>query len=100
MVLCSVSVFLKHCFLHIVCISHVLLVFVQPCIFAVVLCCRHPESKARPPFSDVLHLLSGPDEELLEWSEEDLSIHPLIATLGADISIGENLYTNLQVAYV
>ena len=68
--------------------------------FAAFLYCRHPESKARPRFPDVLRLLSGPNEELLKWSEEDLSIHPFAATLGVDISISENLYTDLQMAYV
>ena len=43
--------------------------------------------------------LSQPEIELLGWSEEDKSVHPEAAQLGADLIFGEELYKDLQTIY-
>ena len=47
--------------------------------------CRHPEKACRPSFQDLTKQLSLPDTKLLKWSEEDKSVHPEAAQLGADL---------------
>jgi hypothetical protein len=44
--------------------------------------------------------LSLPDTKLLKWSEEDKSVHPDAARLGADLKCGEELYKDLQAKYI
>ena len=56
-------------------------------------------ASGRPSFQDIARLLSLPDTKLLKWSEEDKSVHPEGAKLGADLLCGEGLYKDLQVKY-
>ena len=44
-----------------------------------------------PSFQDIARQLSLPDTKLLKWSEEDKSVHPEAAKLGADLLCGEGL---------
>ena len=37
---------------------------------------------------------------MLEWTEEDRSIHPQADELGADLQCTESLYKDLQVLYM
>ena len=60
---------------------------------------RHPSAPRRPSFEDLARQLSLPDTKLLEWSEEDKSVHPEAAQLGADLLCGEELYKDLQTRY-
>ena len=53
----------------------------------------------RPSFQDIVRQLSLPDSKLLKWSEEDKSVHPEAAMLGADLLCGEGLYKDLQTCY-
>ena len=53
----------------------------------------------RPSFQDIIKQLSLPDTKLLKWSEEDKSVYPEAATLGADLLCGEELYKDLQTRY-
>ena len=61
---------------------------------------RHPKPSLRPGFPDIARQLSFPDTKLLKWSEEDKSVHPEAATLGADLLCGEELYRDLQNKYI
>ena len=60
---------------------------------------RNPDTQARPSFIELTRQLSLPDTKLLKWSEEDKSVHPEAAQLGADLLCGEGLYKELQVKY-
>ena len=60
---------------------------------------RHPEATARPVFTDITQQLSLPDTRLLKWSEEDKSVHPEAAKLGADLLCAQYLYKDLQNSY-
>ena len=60
---------------------------------------RHPETASRPSFPQVVETLSEPDFELLSWKEEDLTVHPHAAVLGAPLEAGNELYPELQKAY-
>ena len=60
---------------------------------------RHPVTSERPSFLDIVRQLSLPDTKLLKWTEEDKSVHPEAAQLGADLLCGEGLYQNLQNRY-
>jgi hypothetical protein len=60
---------------------------------------RHPQTSGRPSFQDLTRQLSLPDTKLLKWSEEDKSVHPDAAQLGADLKCGEELYMDLQMQY-
>ena len=53
----------------------------------------------RPNFQDIVKQLSLPDTKLLKWSEEDKSVHPEAAMLGADLLYGKGLYKDLQISY-
>ena len=44
--------------------------------------------------------MSGDELNLLQWSDEDRAVHPQASLLGADLSVSENLYSDLQMAYV
>jgi hypothetical protein len=50
----------------------------------------------RPSFQKLVEQLSLLDTKLLKWSEEDKSVHPDAAQLGADFKCGEELYKDLQ----
>ena len=54
----------------------------------------------RQSFPDITRQVSLPDTKLLKWSEEDKSVHPEAATLGADLLCGEELYKDLQTRYI
>ena len=60
---------------------------------------RNPDTRGRPSFIELTRQLSLPDTKLLKWSEEDKSVHPEAAQLGADLLCGEGLYKELQVKY-
>ena len=60
---------------------------------------RHPKCIERPSFQDIVRQLSLPDTKLLKWTEEDKSVHPEAAQLGADLLCGEGLYKDLQSTY-
>ena len=60
---------------------------------------RAPEMTQRPSFQDIIRQLSLPDTKLLKLSEEDKSVHPEAATLGAGLLCGEGLYKDLQARY-
>ena len=60
---------------------------------------RHPVTTQRLNFPDITRQLSLPDTKLLKWSEEDKTVHPEAATLGADLLCGEELYKDLQTRY-
>ena len=53
----------------------------------------------RPNFIDITRQLSLPDTKLLKWSEEDKSVHPEAAKLGADLLCSQELYKDLQTCY-
>ena len=61
--------------------------------------CRNPLTTERPGFQDIVTQLSLPDTKLLKWLEEDKSVHPEAAMLGADLLCGEGLYKDLQTQY-
>jgi hypothetical protein len=60
---------------------------------------RHPNKSERPTFSDIRKHLWLPGARLLQWSEEDRSISPEAAELGADLLHGKELYRDLQTQY-
>ena len=60
---------------------------------------RNPDIAARPSFSELTRQLSLPDTKLLKWSEEDKSVHPEAAKLGADLASASDLYADLQAKY-
>ena len=62
--------------------------------------CRHPNSSQRPSFLDITRQLYLPDSKLLKWSEEDKSVHPEAAQLGADLLCAEKLYKDLDIELV
>ena len=64
------------------------------------LCCRHPDTASRPTFSELCQSLSQSESELLGWSEEDMSIHPQAAVLGAPLEAGKDLYRELQEMHI
>ena len=37
--------------------------------------------------------------DLLQWSSDDLNVHPQVNMLGADMSVAELLYADLQYVY-
>ena len=53
----------------------------------------------RPNFVNISRKLSISDTKLLQWSEEDRSVHPEATKLGADLLCGQELYKNLQTQY-
>ena len=60
---------------------------------------RDPLTTNRPSFQNLTRQLSQPEIELLGWSEEDKSVHPEAAQLGADLIFGEELYKDLQTIH-
>jgi len=60
---------------------------------------RDPVPSSRLNFNEVSKQLSLPDTRLLKWSEEDKSVHPEAATIGADLKCAHNLYVDLQLKY-
>ena len=61
---------------------------------------RNSDTRARPIFSELTRQLSLPDTKLLKWSEEeDKSVHPEAAQLGADLTSANDLYIDLQAKY-
>ncbi len=69
-------------------------------LFPLVYIHRHPETRSRPSFSDLLQSLSRPETELLSWTEEDTKTHPQATVLGGPLDAGTGLYTDLQIVYV
>ena len=62
--------------------------------------CRHPESKKRPSFNEIMLLLLKDDQTLLLIPEDDLLTHSQAGQLGAGLDAGEKLYGDLQSLYV
>ena len=60
---------------------------------------RNSAPSERPSFQDIVRQLSLPDTKLLKWTEEEKSVHPEAAQLGADLLCGEGLYKDLQACY-
>ena len=56
-------------------------------------CCRHPDSSARPTFTEIVTALSEPSADLLPWSEA------MAAVLGGPLEASIDLYPELQRAY-
>ena len=49
---------------------------------------------------EIVQWLSRPDPQLLKWSEEDTAVHPRASLLGAELEAAEDLYKDLQGAYM
>ena len=54
----------------------------------------------RPSFRDIVLILVGSEEMVLNIPEEDSSTNPLAGVLGAPLEAGENMYSDLQRKYV
>ena len=64
-------------------------------------CKRNAEPESRPTFSDIQTVLQRPDLKLLTWMAEDVAAYTEEArTLGAPLEAGEELYTDIQNAYI
>ena len=61
--------------------------------------CRHPEKMNRPTFETIVQTLRSPSSDLLHWSSEDLAVHPEVRALGANISVAQDLYSDLHYIY-
>ena len=61
---------------------------------------RHPESKKRPAFNDIMLLLLKDDSTLLLIPDEDRLTHSDAGQLGAPLEAGDKLYTDLQSMYI
>ncbi len=61
---------------------------------------RHPETKLRPGFRDIVLTLTGSEVSVLCIPEEDSSTHPLAGVLGTSLEAGENMYHQLQNRYI
>ena len=55
---------------------------------------RHSTAFQHPKFTEITKQLSLPDTKILQWSEEDRSVHP-----GADLQCGQQLYKDLQAKH-
>ena len=55
---------------------------------------------SRPSFSSLYQTLNGESASLLQWREEDSQCHPQASLLGAELSAGQDLYTDLQGTYL
>ena len=54
----------------------------------------------RPTFQDISsQLTSLPQDDLLQWVEEDRNMHPDADKLGADLNSAQGLYLDLQTLY-
>ena len=61
---------------------------------------RHPTASERPSTSELLKELTKKESSLLQWREEDSQCHPQASLLGAELSAGKDLYTELQNTYL
>ena len=61
---------------------------------------RHPESKKRPSFNEIMLLLLKDDSTLLLIPDEDRLTHSDAGQLGASLEAGDKLYTDLQSMYI
>ena len=59
---------------------------------------RHPVHSKRPSFSKIFSYLKAPNEQLLQWVDEDAASQRA-RTLGAPLSDAESLYLDLQNVY-
>ena len=65
------------------------------------LTCRHPDANGRPPSNTMLRTLQKSDRNLLHWTTpEDDQTDGQVAVLGAPLSCGVRLYTDLQKMYI
>lgn len=60
---------------------------------------RNPEHSKRPDFSKIQHYLNQSESLLLQWSESDLSVSPLVHALGSSLDEAQGLYKDLQLLY-
>ena len=61
---------------------------------------RHPDASGRPRPSTISQTLQGSNTTLLHWSTpEDDKTDGQVAVLGAPLSCGVQLYTDLQQLY-
>ena len=62
--------------------------------------CRHPKSNSRPHPSSIFGTLQKSNTTLLQWTTpEDDQIDGQVAVLGAPLSCGVHLYSDLQEIY-
>ena len=60
---------------------------------------RHPVPSGRLTFVDIVFRLSYTEDILLQWDHMDATMQEA-ATLGASLSLGKSLHTDLQVQYL
>ena len=60
---------------------------------------RNLKPASRPSFNAIHYTLKQPKECILQWSHADRAVHENAAVLGADLAIGQLLYTDLQGVY-
>ena len=62
-------------------------------------CLRNPDHHSRSTFEDLTSDLTRDPEALLSWREEDKTVSPKAAVLGAPLEEGKHLYQDLQEKY-
>jgi len=60
---------------------------------------RNPEPSSRPTFDSISQQLCMSDTKLLQWTNEDLSVHPDAKQLGTAMASAKDLYKDLQDTY-
>lgn len=68
-------------------------------VYHLMMQCWHPEKTNRPTFEAIVQTLKTSSSSLLQWSSEDLKVHPHVRDLGANMSVAELLYSDLQYIY-
>ena len=61
--------------------------------------CRHPEPASRPTPQALLTVLMDHEDAVLKIPTADAATHDLAAILGAPLSAGRDMYTDLQEQY-
>lgn len=57
---------------------------------------RNLQHAKRPKFNKIVKFLEQTDSVLLNWSDKDLSVSPLVNCLGASLHEAKGLYNDLQ----
>ena len=61
---------------------------------------RNPDPRSRPQFGQIVNILTGNNEDLLQWSDEDKQICGKEAMMfGAPLELANDLYYDLQLTY-
>ncbi|XP_019849279.1 PREDICTED: tyrosine-protein kinase SPK-1-like [Amphimedon queenslandica] len=68
-------------------------------IYLLMVDCWNPEHSKRPNFSKIQYYLNQSESLLLQWSEADLSVSPLVHALGSSLDEAQGLYRDLQLLY-